>query len=129
MKLTKAILGLKSTMEIENFLKDILTPNEINAIEERWSIAKLLYKKELTYREIATELGTSTATVTRVGRYLQGENNGYLTALKKIKTSNMNLFNEHGTIQTFDNVEDILEHWYHVRLQKYVDRYTSCSRR
>ena len=88
MKLTKAILSLKSTMEIENFLKDILTPNEINAIEERWAIAKLLYKKELTYREIATELGTSTATVTRVSRYIQGENNGYLTALKKIKTSN-----------------------------------------
>jgi uncharacterized protein YerC len=48
----------------------------------------LLYKKELTYREIASELGTSTATVTRVGRYLQGENNGYLIALKKIKTAN-----------------------------------------
>ena len=47
----------------------------------------MLYKKELTYREIATELGTSTATVTRVGRYLQGKNNGYLTALKKIKTA------------------------------------------
>ena len=45
-----------------------------------------------------------------------------LKLVKKIKTSNMNLFNEHGTIQTFDTVEDILEHWYHVRLQKYVDR-------
>lgn len=86
MKLSKAILDLKSTKEVENFLKDILTPNEIGAIEERWSIAKLLYKKELTYREIATQLGTSTATVTRVGRFLMAEsNNGYLTALKKMK--------------------------------------------
>lgn len=86
MKLTKAILELKTSKEVENFLKDILTPNEIGAIEERWAIAKLLYKKELTYREIATELGTSTATVTRVGRFLLAEsNNGYLTALKKIK--------------------------------------------
>ena len=87
MKLTKAILVLKSTKEIENFLKDILTPNEIGAIEERWAIAKLLYKKELTYREIAIELGTSTATVTRVGRFLQGDNNGYLSALIKMKES------------------------------------------
>ena len=87
MKLTKAILVLKSTKEIENFLKDILTPNEIGAIEERWAIAKLLYKKELTYREIAIELGTSTATVTRVGRYLHGNNNGYLAALRKMKGS------------------------------------------
>ena len=86
MKLSKVIVDLKSTKEVENFLKDILTPNEIAVIEERWAIAKLLYKKELSYREIAAELGTSTATVTRVGRFLMAEsNNGYLTALKKMK--------------------------------------------
>ena len=86
MKLSKVIVDLKSTKEVENFLKDILTPNEIEAIEERWAIAKLLYRKELSYREIAAELGTSTATVTRVGRFLLAEsNNGYLTALKKMK--------------------------------------------
>ena len=86
MKLSKVIVNLKSTKEVENFLKDILTPNEIEAIEERWAIAKLLYRKELSYREIAAELGTSTATVTRVGRFLMAEsNNGYLTALKKMK--------------------------------------------
>ncbi len=86
MKLSKVIVDLKSTKEVENFLKDILTPNEIEAIEERWAIAKLLYRKELSYREIAAELGTSTATVTRVGRFLMAEsNNGYLTALKKMK--------------------------------------------
>ena len=47
MKLSKVIVDLKSTKEVENFLKDILTPNEIAVIEERWAIAKLLYKKEL----------------------------------------------------------------------------------
>ena len=86
MKLSKVIVDLESTKEVENFLKDILTPNEIAVIEERWAIAKLLYKKELSYREIATKLGTSTATVTRVGRFLMAEsNNGYLTALKKMQ--------------------------------------------
>lgn len=45
-----------------------------------------------------------------------------LKLIRKLKTSNMNLFNEHGTIQTFENVEDIIEHWYNIRLQKYEDR-------
>ena len=45
-----------------------------------------------------------------------------LKLIKKIKTSNMNLFNENGTIQTFENVEDILKYWYVIRLKKYVDR-------
>jgi len=45
-----------------------------------------------------------------------------LKLVKKIKTSNMNLFNEEGRIHTFNNVEDILEHWYNVRLKKYEDR-------
>jgi len=86
MKLSTALRELKTNKEIENFLRDILTPGEIKSINERWAIAKLLYKKELTYREIASQLGTSTATVTRVGRFLMAEsNNGYLTALKKIK--------------------------------------------
>ena len=34
----------------------------------------------------------------------------------------MNLFNENGTIQTFENVEDILKYWYDIRLKKYIDR-------
>ena len=45
-----------------------------------------------------------------------------LKLIKKIKTSNMNLFNENGTIQTFENVEDILKYWYDIRLKKYIDR-------
>jgi len=86
MKLTTAILKLETNKEIENFLKDLLTPGEIKAIQERWAIAKLLYKKELTYREIAEKLSVSTTTITRVRRFLMKEsNNGYLTALKKMK--------------------------------------------
>ena len=53
-------------------------------MEERWEVAKLLFKRTLTYREIASELGTSTATVTRVARFLYKESNkGYLKVLKK----------------------------------------------
>ena len=84
MKLSTALKNINSDKEINNFLKDLCTPSEIEAMEERWEVAKLLFKGKLTYREIASELGTSTATVTRVARFLYKESNkGYLKVLKK----------------------------------------------
>ena len=53
MKLTKAINKLENEKEIEKFLKDLCTPSELNAFEERWEVAKLLYKKDMSYRDIA----------------------------------------------------------------------------
>ena len=86
MKLTNAINELKSPNEVENFLKDLCTPSEIKALNERWEVAQLLYKKNKSYREIASDLKTSTATVTRVARFLFSESNdGYQNALKRIK--------------------------------------------
>ena len=86
MKLSIKLKNINSVKDIDNFLKDICTPSEIEAMEERWEVAKLLYKGELTYRDIAAKLNTSTATVTRVARFLYKEpNQGYLKALKGIK--------------------------------------------
>ncbi len=84
MKLSTALKNINSDKEINNFLKDLCTPSEIEAMEERWEVAKLLFKGNLTYREIASELTTSTATVTRVARFLFKESNqGYMKVLKK----------------------------------------------
>ena len=84
MKLSTALKNINSDRDINNFLKDLCTPSEIQAMEERWEVAKLLYQGKLTYRDIASKLNTSTATVTRVARFLYKESNqGYLKALKK----------------------------------------------
>ncbi len=84
MKLSTALKNIKSDQEIDNFMRDLCTPSEIEAMEERWEVAKLLFKGDLTYREIAAELSTSTATVTRVARFLFKESNqGYIKVLKK----------------------------------------------
>ncbi len=84
MKLSTALKKLNSVKDIENFLKDLCTPTEIKAMQERWEVAQLLYKGDSTYREIASKLNTSTATVTRVARFLFKESNkGYLSLLKK----------------------------------------------
>lgn len=45
-----------------------------------------------------------------------------LRLIKKLKTSNMNLFNEEGRIMNFKKVEDILKYWYDIRLKKYEER-------
>ena len=84
MKLSTALKNIKSDRDINNFLKDLCTPSEIQAMEERWEVAKLLYQGKLTYRDIASKLNTSTATVTRVARFLYKESNqGYLKVLKE----------------------------------------------
>ena len=70
MKLSTALKKLNSDKDIENFLKDLCTPAEIEAMQERWEVAQLLYKGNSTYRDIASKLNTSTATVTRVARFL-----------------------------------------------------------
>ena len=83
--LNDAFLLLKNKDEVNEFLKDLCTPSELKALEERWLVAQLLYTDSMSYREIATELKTSTTTVTRVARFLLNEPyQGYQTILKRI---------------------------------------------
>ena len=84
--LNEALLLLKNKNEVNDFLKDLCTPAELKALEERWSVAQLLYEDNLSYRDIATKLETSTTTVTRVARFLSNEPyQGYKKILKRIK--------------------------------------------
>jgi|TARA_B100001939_G_scaffold317701_1_gene304533 TrpR-related protein YerC/YecD len=84
--LNEALLLLKNKNEVNDFLKDLCTPAELKALEERWSVAQLLYEDTLSYRDIATKLETSTTTVTRVARFLSNEPyQGYKKLLKRIK--------------------------------------------
>ena len=84
--LKEVLLLLKNKNEVNDFLKDLCTPAELKALEERWAVAQLLYEDELSYREIAAKLKTSTTTVTRVARFLTSEPyQGYKRILKRIK--------------------------------------------
>ena len=84
--LNEALLLLKNKNEVNDFLKDLCTPAELKALEERWSVAQLLYEDNLSYRDIATKLETRTTTVTRVARFLSNEPyQGYKKILKRIK--------------------------------------------
>ena len=83
--LSKAILALKKENEVNDFFTDLCTPAEIKALNERWNVAQLLYKNQLSYRDIAEKLKTSTTTVTRVARFLSNEPyQGYNRILKRL---------------------------------------------
>ena len=84
--LYEAMLSLKATSELEGFLKDLCTPAELKAFNERWLIAQLLDEGKLSYREISEHIGASTTTVSRVARFLSQEDYlGYRLVLDRIK--------------------------------------------
>jgi TrpR-related protein YerC/YecD len=69
--LIDALLALKTRGEAQAFLADLCTPGEVRALSERWQVARLLNRGEMSYRAIAEEVGSSTATVVRVARFLK----------------------------------------------------------
>ena len=78
-------VGAKNKKEVDEFLRDLCTPAERKALEERWAVAQFLYDSKLSYRDIASKLKTSTTTVTRVARFLTNEPyKGYQKILKRI---------------------------------------------
>ena len=83
-ELTKAIANLKTKEECKQFLLDLCTPAEIQAMADRWKAARLL-QAGLSYREIYEKSGVSTATVTRVARCLTLGAGGYRLMLDRLR--------------------------------------------
>lgn len=76
---------MKTSKEMETFLKDLCTPQELKAMKERWLVCQILHRGEHTYREIHALTGASLATITRIARFLKEESyGGYRNMLKKI---------------------------------------------
>jgi TrpR-related protein YerC/YecD len=85
--LFEALLTLKTVNEAERFFKDICTPQEIKALQERWRVCQLLERGDLSYREIHDVTGASLTTIGRVARFLKQESyQGYRLVLDKFKT-------------------------------------------
>ena len=69
-ELVQAFLNNKSSSEMFDFLRGILTPREIDELCKRLQIVKMI-KKGLPHQEIARRLEVGVATVTRGSRELQ----------------------------------------------------------
>ena len=83
-RLFKAILNLKDLDECYNFFEDICTIKEIQDISQRLEVAELL-SQNISYLEISKKTGASTATISRVNKCLIYGNDGYKTALERLK--------------------------------------------
>ena len=79
-----ALLSLKTRAEAAAFLRDLCTLPEINALAERFAVARML-AKNISYRDIADETGASTTTVTRVAHWLNHGQGGYRTVIERMK--------------------------------------------
>lgn len=79
-----AILSLESKEECYSFFEDICTINEIQALEQRLQVAKML-KQGKTYNDIANLTGASTATISRVNRALNYGSDGYNLVFNRIE--------------------------------------------
>lgn len=83
-RLFQAILNLKTLDECYDFFEDICTIKELQDISQRLEVAELL-SQNISYLEISKKTGASTATISRVNKCLLYGNDGYKTALERLK--------------------------------------------
>ena len=79
-----AILSLRDLSECYRFFEDMCTINELQAIAQRWQVARQL-DAGVTYQEISHRYNASTATISRVNRCLEYGAGGYRLLLDRTK--------------------------------------------
>ena len=83
----KAILTLKTREECAAFFDDVCTIQEIEALAQRFEVARLLNEGK-SYIDINKCTGASTATICRVSKCLNYGDGGYSTAIERLKGEN-----------------------------------------
>jgi TrpR-related protein YerC/YecD len=83
-ELCEAIVSLRTADEAEQFLRDLCTLSELEAMTHRWQAARLVDEGR-PYLEVSRATGASTATVTRVAHWLRYGEGGYRLALDRRK--------------------------------------------
>lgn len=68
-------------------MADILTPQELASVAERWQLIQELHKGT-PQRDIAKKLNLSISKITRGSRMLQYGSGGFSLFLKKLKKTN-----------------------------------------
>ncbi len=81
-----AFLTLEKPDEVRQFLLDLCTPSELEAIIDRWWAASLL-KEDRSYRDISEITGVSVTTIGRVARFMNMGEGGYRLALGREKAA------------------------------------------
>ena len=77
---------LNTRSEIKQFLEDLCTPAEVEAMVDRWRVAQLL-DRGYSYRDINELTQVSVTTVGRVARFIEFGTGGYRIALDRMGES------------------------------------------
>lgn len=85
-ELADIIVSIKERQIAKDFLKNILTPTELDEVAKRLQIVKLL-KKGISQREIAKKLDVSIGTITRGSRELKYGAPGFENTIWQSQTS------------------------------------------
>ena len=80
--LFEAVMNLETVEECRNFLKDLCTPAELQALVDRWQVVEYL-EQGLPYRKIHELTGVSVTTIGRVARFLSDGYGGYRAAIER----------------------------------------------
>ncbi len=83
-ELYELFASVKDEKEAKMLLVDILTPQELESLAERWQLIQSL-DAGMPQREIAEKLGVSISKITRGSRMLQFGGGGFQYFLKKLK--------------------------------------------
>ena len=82
-ELFDAMTRLESSDEFADFLRDLCTRSELEAMAERWQVVRLI-DQGISYREINRFTGASTTTVTRIAHWLKHGEGGYRRLLDRL---------------------------------------------
>lgn len=82
-QLCDCIVAIETREEAYRFLEDVATYAEIEAFAQRLEVASLLLKK-MSYPKIVQQTGASTATISRVKKFVEYGTDGYRDVLKKL---------------------------------------------
>lgn len=82
--LYEGVVSLTTPEECEQFLRDLCTPAELQALVDRWTVVRML-RRGLPYREIHDRTGVSVTTIGRVARFLADGFGGYQTVAERMR--------------------------------------------
>ena len=84
--LSETLLSLASPQEVKQFLEDLCTPAELEAMVDRWRVAQLV-NQGFSYRDIREMTEVSVTTIGRVARFIEHGTGGYRTALDRLENN------------------------------------------
>lgn len=83
-ELCRLFASVKTEAEAGQLLRDMLSPQEMDSLAERWQLIKML-SSGVPQREIAATLGISISKITRGSRMLKYGGGGFKAMLKRME--------------------------------------------